>query len=255
MKRNNNKVPGFDEIIFENRNKTYGAYDLRKRYKSAASVSILAMITVSAVLISTLSFTPGDTPTKVSPQVSVIELSRPPEQVIVPPPETKPPANLIKSFRNIQPQVVTDSMVTNLDIPITDLINANITNGNLTDTAVYTEPIAPEITVEKKIFTVVEEDPEYPGGYPALFKYIGENLSYPREAERNNIQGKVILKFVVNPDGSVGTIEILKGIDPLLENEAVRVVKTLPKFKPGKQGGVPVHVWFMLPVLFKIENN
>ena len=106
-----------------------------------------------------------------------------------------------------------------------------------------------------KVFISVEEKPEYPGGDAALFRFISENLNYPSEAERNNVQGRVILQFVVNPDGSVGKIEILRSIDPLLDNEAIRVVKILPKFKPGKQGGVPVKVWFSLPVLFKIEKN
>jgi protein TonB len=139
--------------------------------------------------------------------------------------------------------------------PITDVVNATIRNGNVIDSAVYTEPVTPEIPVEEKVFVSVEEMPEYPGGNQALLKYISENLIYPQDAQINNIQGRVILKFVVNRNGSVDRIEIIRSIDSLLDNEAIRVVKTLPKFKPGKQGGMPVPVWFSLPVLFKIDDN
>lgn len=167
----------------------------------------------------------------------------------------KAPPELIKAIKNLQPKVVTDSTEETPFIPTTDVLNETTKNGNLTDPVVYNEPVTPEIPIEEKIFIVVEENPQYPGGETALFKFIGENLKYPSEAEKNNVQGRVILKFVVNPDGSVGKIEVLRSIDPLLDNEAIRVVKTLPKFRPGKQGGVPVKVWFMLPVLFKIESN
>ena len=255
MKRNNEKVPEFDEIIFENRNKTYGAFDLRKRYKSVASLSILGGIAFSAILITALSFKTEKGTALPGPNSFIIELSNPVEQTVVPPAPLKPPAELIKSIQNLQPEVVADSLEATTLIPITDIMNATVTNGNVTDSVVYADPVATEIPVENKIFFVVEEDPEYPGGNHALYKFISENLIYPSEAQKNNIQGRVILKFVVNPDGSVDRIEVLRSIDPSLDNEAIRVVKIMPKFKPGKQGGVPVQVWFTLPVLFKMENN
>jgi protein TonB len=256
MKRKNEKVPEFDEIIFENRNKSYGAYALRKKYKSTASLSILGAITFSALIITALSLTQEESKASSGPADDVIfVLSKPVDQLVVNPPEIKPPDAIVKAISNLQPKVVTDSLEATDFIPITDVITATVQNGNVTDTVTYAEPITPEIPVESTIFYVVEEPPDFPGGMSALYKVIGENLVYPTEAQNLNIQGRVILKFVVNPDGSTDKIEVLKGIDPMLDNEAVRVVKTLPKFKPGKQGGVPVRVWFTLPVLFKIENN
>lgn len=256
MKRNKEKVPEFDEIIFENRNKTYGAYDLRKRYKSAASLSILGGIAFSVILLTTLCFKTEEGTASSGPNDDVIyDLSNPVDQTIVPPPLSKPPSELIKSINNLPPKVVIDSLEATPFIPITDVINATIKDSNVTDSVVYTEPVTPEIPAEDKVFVVVEEKPEFPGGNPALFKFISENLIYPPDAQNNNIQGRVILKFVVNRNGSVDRIEIIRSIDSLLDNEAIRVVKTLPKFRPGKQGGVPVPVWFSLPVLFKIENN
>jgi len=254
MKRNEKKVPEFDEIIFENRNKTYGAYDLRKRYNSATSLSILGGVALSTILLSAISFTAQDTKASTGERSVVIVMADPviPQKVDLP--EVKP-LELPKKIAYVEPVVTDDTNLVTKEIPITDDLIRTTKNGVVDDTVVYVEPINPIIPVEDKVFIIVEEMPEYPGGIPALLKYIGENLVYPPEASSNNIQGKINLKFVVNPDGSVDRIEVLKSVDPLLDNEAVRVVKTLPKFKPGKQGGIPVHVWFSIPVVFKLVNN
>ena len=93
----------------------------------------------------------------------------------------------------------------------------------------------------------------FPGGDVALLKYIGENTHYPEIAKENNIQGKVIIRFCVTEKGSVNRISVLKGVDPELNDEAIRVVKTLPAFKPGRQGGKPVPVWYMVPITFTLK--
>jgi protein TonB len=108
------------------------------------------------------------------------------------------------------------------------------------------------VPAEPEPYIFVEEPPEYPGGNKALLEFISKNLNYPSEALNNNIQGRVILKFVVKEDGSVGRIEVLKSVDPLIDKEAVRVIGMLPKLKPGKQNGVPVPVWFSVPVTFQL---
>jgi protein TonB len=102
-------------------------------------------------------------------------------------------------------------------------------------------------------FVVVEEMPSFPGGDVALLKYIGKNTIYPEIAKENNIQGKVIIRFCVTEKGSVSRISVLKGVDPELNDEAIRVVKTLPAFKPGRQGGKPVPVWYMVPITFSLK--
>jgi len=256
MKRNNEKVPEFDEIIFENRNKSYGAYKLRKNYKTTASLSILGGIAFSAILLTALSFkTENVTSSSGTHNNLIVYLPKPDDHVIVRPPEVKPPAELVKAIQNLQPKVVTDPNEATPFIPATDVLVATTKNGNVTDSVIYKDPVTAEIPPEEKIFIVVEENPEFPGGNSALFKFISENVIYPDEAQKNNIQGKVILKFVVEPDGSVGKILILRGIDPLLDNEAIRVVKALPKFRPGRQGGVAVPVWFSIPIFFNIETN
>jgi protein TonB len=255
MKRNNEKVPEFDEIIFENRNKNYGAYYLRKHYKSATCLSILGGITISTVLITALSFTPKEGPITIVHGDNTVHFTKIADPVVTPPPVAKPPEALVRSLANLQPKVVTDTNEITTDIPITDELVATVQNGEVNDSNAYKEPVTVEIPAEVKPFVRVEEMPEFPGGIPALMKFIGENMIYPPEAQINNIQGKVFLQFVVNADGSADRIEITKGVDPLLDNEAIRVVKSLPKFKPGKQRGVPVPVWFQLPVNFKLQEN
>jgi TonB family protein len=106
---------------------------------------------------------------------------------------------------------------------------------------------------EKEPFVVVEEMPTFPGGDLALLKYIGENTVYPENAKQQNIQGKVIIRFCVTEKGGVSRISVLKGVSPELDEEAMRVVRTLPEFKPGKQGGKPVPVWYMVPITFTLR--
>jgi TonB family protein len=104
-------------------------------------------------------------------------------------------------------------------------------------------------------YVAVEEMPTFPGGNPALAKYIGEHLRYPSGPQEKGIQGKVIIKFCVTPQGGVSMLSVLKGVDPELDQEAMRVVKTITKFNPGKKGGVAVPVWFLIPITFTISNN
>jgi protein TonB len=102
-------------------------------------------------------------------------------------------------------------------------------------------------------FVVVEEMPMFPGGDEALLKYLAENVKYPEAAKNQKIQGKVIVRFCVTSKGGVSLINVLRGVDPDLDAEALRVVQTLPAFKPGKQGGKDVPVWYMVPITFELN--
>jgi TonB family protein len=102
-------------------------------------------------------------------------------------------------------------------------------------------------------YVVVEEMPMYPGGDPALLKFIAGNTMYPETAKEHNIQGKVIVRFCVKPDGGIGLASVLKGVSPDIDAEALRVVNSLPAFKPGRQGGKAVPVWYMVPIAFTLK--
>jgi TonB family protein len=111
-------------------------------------------------------------------------------------------------------------------------------------------------TQAKKIdgaYQKVDVMPLFPGGDEALLKYIADSTHYPKDAKTKAIQGKVITRFMVKADGTVSKVSILKGVDPLLDNEAKRVVATLPKFSPGKLNGKDVPVWYVVPITFKLK--
>ncbi len=108
---------------------------------------------------------------------------------------------------------------------------------------------------DEQIFVSVQQMPEFPGGMMALRRYIAEHIQYPVLAQENEIEGTVVVKFVVGKKGEVSNVQVIRGVDPLLDSEAVRVVKNLPRFKPGMNNGRPVKVWFTLPIVFKLQKN
>ena len=126
------------------------------------------------------------------------------------------------------------------------------------------EPFTSEITAKfslpdkiggGEVFVVVENMPVYPGGDAALFKFIYENIKYPPEAKEQGIQGKVILRFMIASDGAVEDITVVRGVHPLVDAEAIRVMSILPDWKPGTQGGRPVNVWYSVPISFALSSG
>ena len=111
-----------------------------------------------------------------------------------------------------------------------------------------------EVVVVDDIFVVVEENPQFPnGGTAGLLQYLGKNIKYPTIPQENGTQGRVTVQFVVNKDGSIVDVKVIRGVDPYLDKEAVRVISTMPKWIPGKQRGVPVRCKFTVPVTFKLQ--
>lgn len=108
---------------------------------------------------------------------------------------------------------------------------------------------------ENSIFQVVEIEPEFPGGMAELMKYLQKNLRYPQICKEQGVQGRVILQFVVNTDSTITDVNVVKSVNPHLDEEAVRVVKAMPKWNPGKQRGEPVRVRFTLPVTFRLPKD
>lgn len=110
-------------------------------------------------------------------------------------------------------------------------------------------------TVAAEIFDSVEVQPVFPGGTGEMYKYLAENIRYPQDAQDQGIQGKVYAKFVVKKDGSIGDVEIVRGVHPLLDNETIRVIKAMPNWTPGIQRGKNVNVWYTLPINYKISGG
>ncbi len=255
------KAPAFDDIVFEHRNKEYGAYSLRKKYKRNLLISLL----LSLIILSTAIITPylnakaaesKAQKTERQVEIQMESLDQPQESVAPPPPPPPPPPSDVVQQARYVPPVVVDSVRPE---EATQLMTADEAQIEIRDEEVveYVEEIREEVQEvdepEPEPFVVVEEMPMFPGGDPALLQYIAEHTQYPEVAKENNIQGRVIVRFCVTSKGTVNQVSVLKGVDPELDREAIRVVETLPPFKPGKQGGKPVPVWYMVPITFTLK--
>jgi protein TonB len=152
-----------------------------------------------------------------------------------------------------QPQQTTQLEIVEDDVETEDLnINAEVEQNEVIEEYVAPEVVEEEV-VEQEIFHIVEEMPAFPGGEAKLMEYVGKNIKYPQIARETGIQGRVFIGFVVEPDGSVSNVKLLRGIGGGCDEEAMRVVKSMPKWKPGKQRGKAVRVSYQIPVFFKLQ--
>jgi len=151
------------------------------------------------------------------------------------------------------PKQTTQLEIVQDDVEVEDIeINAEVDQQEVIEDYVPVE-VEEEEVVEQEIFQIVEEMPSYPGGEAKLMEYVAKNIKYPQIARETGIQGRVFVGFVVEPDGSVSNVKVLRGIGGGCDEEAMRVVKSMPKWKPGKQRGKAVRVSYMLPVNFKLQ--
>ena len=130
----------------------------------------------------------------------------------------------------------------------------NVTR-TLKDEVVVEKPVEKPKEVKEEVFRSVEQMPQFPGGEAALMKYLQSHINYPPMAAENNVQGRVVVQFVVDKTGKVGEVKVVRSVDKDLDKEAVRVCKSLPKFTPGRQNGQAVSVWYTLPVTFKLQGT
>ena len=152
-----------------------------------------------------------------------------------------------------QPQQTTQLEIVDDDVETEDLnINAEVEQNEVIEEYVAPEVVEEEV-VEQEIFQIVEEMPAFPGGEQKLMEYVAKNIKYPQIARETGIQGRVFVGFVVEPDGSISNVKLLRGIGGGCDEEAMRVIKSLPKWKPGKQRGKAVRVSYQIPVFFKLQ--
>ena len=171
----------------------------------------------------------------------IIPITEQPEQVTPPPPEAPSIAETLT--------IVEDDA----DVEETAIVSSEELNQavEIKYVPVAVEEEEPE---EQTIFEVVEQMPEFPnGGMAGLMQYLSKNIKYPTIAQENGTQGRVIVQFVVNRDGSIVDAKVLRGVDPYLDKEAVRVIMGMPKWKPGMQRGKPVRVKYTVPVMFRLQ--
>jgi protein TonB len=258
MAKEKKKYPSLDDIVFENRNKEYGAYDIRRRYSRTMSLSIL----IGIIVVFTAAIVPYIRAKNIA-QVKqrdanevIAEMANDlqQEEAAPPPPPPPPPPEEQQTVVKYVAPVVVDTVKPE---EATQFMTADDVVETVVDAEVVEviEQVQEEIQEEapQEVFVVVEEMPSFPGGDVELFKFIYDNIKYPELAKENNIQGKVILRFCVTYKGTVDQVSIVRGVDPSLDNEAIRVIKMLPLWKPGKQGGKPVNVWYSVPINFQLK--
>jgi len=257
MVQNNQFTPTFDDIVFENRNKEYGAYQLRKKYNRVVLIATLIGIVVMAItVIVPYIRARGDASHKARVATEVIaEMANDIQKEVAPPPPPPPPPAMEQQavIRYVAPVVVDSVKVEDQNkIMISDDQVATTVNKDVVDVVEQKQEVV-EVEKEEQVFVVVEEMPEFPGGEKALRTFLATSVKYPTIAQENGIQGKVFVNFVVNKDGSVSNVKIARGVDPAIDAEALRVVSSLPRWKPGKQRGAPVRVSYTVPISFKLE--
>ncbi len=258
MAKEKKQYPSLDDIVFENRNKEYGAYDIRRRYSRTMSLSIL----IGIIVVLTAAIVPYIRAKNIA-QVKqrdanevIAEMANDlqQEEAAPPPPPPPPPPEEQQTVVKYVAPVVVDTIKPE---EATQFMTADDVVETVVDAEVVEviEQVQEEIQEEapQEVFVVVEEMPSFPGGDVELFKFIYDNIKYPELAKENNIQGKVILRFCVTYKGTVDQVSIVRGVDPSLDNEAIRVIKMLPLWKPGKQGGKPVNVWYSVPINFQLK--
>ncbi len=170
-----------------------------------------------------------------------IPITEQPEQVTPPPPPEAPA--MLETLNIVDDDV---------DIESTEIASSEET-GQAVEIAYVPPTVEEEVVEEQEIFEVVEHMPEFPGGQAALMKYLGDNIKYPTIAQENGTQGRVTVQFVVNADGSIVDAKVIRGVDPYLDKEALRVINSMPKWKPGMQRGKAVRVKYTVPVMFRLQ--
>jgi protein TonB len=254
------RVEPLDEIVFQNRNKEYGSYVLRKKYRKYMTIAlIIGLFTLSVAVaypLITAYITKGKLVREKEKEVGIEMKDIAHEEAPPPPPPPPPPEALVEKVKFTAPVVVEDTTIETGLATQDDLSTKVNTEVPTEDVEVEIKDEAPKVIetpVQAEIFTVVEEQPAYPGGEEARIAFLQNNIKYPEEAKELGIQGKVFVTFVVEVDGSITDVRVLRGIGGGCDEEAIRVVRSMPKWVPGKQRGVPVRVQFNLPIKFTLQ--
>lgn len=273
----------WSDIVFEGRNKEYGAYVLRvnskRRHLKAFIFTVIGLLAIGIGVSSYLSvqaYIAEQEAAKITDQLSqeLVELADQEqeeeeeiqEKVEMPEPEALP-EEILNTVKVTELLIAKDEEVKSEDeIKTQDELQETETAFGSTDFDKGTDDrnvvreYKNEVIVEEKkpepeqVFTAVEQMPQFPGGDAALMKFLSSNINYPQVAMENGVQGRVIVQFVVTKNGTVGEVKVIRSVDRDLDKEAIRLCKSLPKFIPGKMNGQAVNVWYTLPITFKLQG-
>lgn len=266
------------DLVFAGRNQAYGAYQLRKGTGKRNVISIIAVVALVLLCQIGLSLKKAADAEarKRAAMTEVVELSKleqpkkkaevkqqkniqvEPEKVVERVKSSiKFTAPVIKKDNEVKPEeelkTQDELMNTKTAIGAIDVKGNDDKGGEVLKLKEAVAQPEPKPEVENKVFDVVEQMPSFPGGPSALMKYLSENVKYPVVAQENGVQGRVVVSFVVEKDGHITDVKVVRSVDPSLDKEAARVVKSMPSWIPGKQNGSAVRVKYNVPVSFKLQ--
>ena len=264
------------DLVFEGKNQAYGAYQLRKN-TGIRNLKALITMFIGFAIIAAIAIAKVQIENAIARNVAMetdVELSKLAEKKEAKVEKKEEPkvekieVEKVKSSVKFVPPVIKkdDEVKPEEELKSQDELNKSNTaigafdvKGNdeatgevLKAKEVIAQPEPPK-EEETKVFDVVEQMPSFPGGPSALMQYLASNIKYPVVAEENGVQGRVIVTFVVEKDGSITDVRVVKSVDPSLDKEAQRVVKSMPKWIPGKQNGSAVRVKYTVPVTFRLQ--
>ena len=274
--------PKWVDMVFAGKNKEYGAYQLRKG-TSGRNIKALLILVIAAALVGGFlawkvieqkqaeeqqAYMEAMELAKLQQQAKKEEKKKEPVKPKIEPKKEIPVARETQKFT--APVIKKDELVKEENqVKQMDKLDDKVAVGtenkegvkdrtveavrNDIATVAPPPPPAPKPEVSTKVFDVVEEMPSFPGGNGALMSYLNGNTKYPVVAQENGVQGKVIISFVVERDGSISDVKVARSVDPSLDREAQRVVKSMPKWTPGKQNGQTVRVKYTVPVVFRLQ--
>lgn len=276
------------DIVFANKNKEFGAYELRsksdRRHNMAVIYTLIGLVVVVFLIFGYSKYSDyqaekaaleaKEKAEKMS-QAILEQVDETPEEEEIEEqkfeqPEVVVPEEVLATVQVTQIAIVDADKVKNevmdMETQKEDNTARGVVNQEGSDDADKFKAVQEQVVVkepepveekpkEEKIFVAVEQPAEFPGGTAAMMKWLNNNIRYPEAAQQNDIQGKVVVNFVVEKDGSIAQVKIAKGVDKDLDREAVRVVKKMPRWQPGKNNGVPVRSYFNLPVTFRLQNQ
>lgn len=277
------------DLVFADKNKEFGAYQLRKnsdkRHNLAFLYTLIGLVVVFFLVIGYSKWSDyrdeqralqlQEERERMAQAALLEQQEEAPEEEEVEQekfeqPEIEVPEEVLATVQVTQIAIVDADKVKNEVMNMEEQMEDNTARGvvnqegsddadkfKAVQEAVVVKEPEPEVVKpkEEQIFVAVEQPAEFPGGQGALMKWLSNNIRYPEAAQQNDIQGRVVVKFVVEKDGSIGHAEILRGVDKDLDREALRVVKRMPKWQPGKNNGQAVRSYFNLPVTFKLQTQ
>ena len=259
-----------NDLVFERRNQDYGAYEIRKKYdKRLLFIMLSVFLSISLIYGSWVIYKNLPEEAKVVPPVDTTQMSIPAppldeEEPPPPPPPDEPPPPVEETFKFVAPIVSDEEVAEEVYIPVDDQkVSTETVEGTKetfdeeNETFEAPEDNGPIIQNKPKevIETFVDEEAEFPGGYPAMMAWIQKNLVFPETAIENNVQGKCFLRFVVSVDGNISSVTVTKGVPdcPECDKAAIKAIRSMPNWKAGKLNGRSVSSYCSIPINFAIE--